>query len=138
MKRIALLLFVSLIGISCSMNDDYNDFYYGIVPVESFELPESFNYGEVYTIILLYKIPTNCHSDPKLYYEKENQTRIIAIQSIVANRDNCEPIPEESLKELKFQFHASSQTPYIFKFYKGNDENGVEIFEEVTVPVINQ
>jgi hypothetical protein len=137
MKKIALLLFVTLISISCSMNDDFNDYYYGIIPVESFELPASFELGQVYTITLFYKIPTNCHSNPTLYFEKDGKTRTIAIQSVVANRANCEAVPEEVTKELKFQFEVTSSTPYLFKFYKGNDENDEAIYDEVTVTVDN-
>lgn len=135
MKKLFLLLFVSLIGISCSISDDSSDFYYEILPVESFIVPSSFDLGQIYTITLSYKRPNDCHTNPALYFERNGTIRTIAIQSLVANRKDCIAVPDEELKEVKFKFEVLSSTPYVFKFYKGDDENGESIFESVTIPV---
>lgn len=137
MKKIFLLLFVSFLALSCSIDDGANDYYYEILPVESNDLPESFEFGKIYTITLTYKRPTDCHGNATLYFEKEGSTRTIAIQTIVANKNNCEAVPNEDSRELKFQFEVLSDTPYVFKFYKGEDEAGEALFESVTVPIIN-
>jgi hypothetical protein len=137
MKKIALLLLLSVIGISCSMDNDVNDFYYDIIPIESYVLPPSFQFGESYTINLTYKRPTDCYTKPTLYFERHGAFRTVAIQSLVANRTDCEPVPEEAAKEFAFQIEVASSSPYIFKFYKGKDANGIEIYEEVVVPVAN-
>lgn len=137
MKKLALLLFVSLIGISCSIDDDNGNYYYDVLPVESFELPTSFEFGKVYIVSLKFKRPTDCYTNPSLYFEKNGKIRTIAIQSLVANRKDCEAVPNEIAQELKFNFEVLTTTPYVFKFYKGTDENGVDIYEEVTVPVNN-
>ena len=135
MKKLFLLLFVSLIGISCSIGDDSSKYYYEVLPVETYVVPTSFDLGQVYTITLTYKRPTDCHTNPALYFERNGKIRTVAIQSLVANRDNCEAVPNEEPQELKFQFEVLSNTPYVFKFYKGDDENGESIFESVTIPV---
>ena len=137
MKKLALLIFVSFIGISCSTDDNLNDFYYDVLPVESYELPPVLEYRQVYTFKLTYKRPTDCYTNPSLYFERNGKTRIVAIQSLVANRTDCVAVPDELSRELKFQFEVTSTTPYVFKFYKGKDANGMEIYEEVTIPVNN-
>ena len=135
MKKIFLLIFVSFIGISCSLNDDTSDYYYEILPVESYVLPPSFELGQIYTITLKYKRPTDCHINRSLYFERNGKIRTVAIQSLVSDGENCVFLLNEEPKELKFQFEVVSPTPYIFKFYKGEDENGESLFESVTVEV---
>jgi hypothetical protein len=39
--------------------------------------------------------------------------------------------------EVSFNFYVTNTGSYIFKFYKGEDANGQNIFEEVEIPVIN-
>ena len=135
MKKLVFVLFVSLIGISCSVDDVKSDYYYEILPIESYELPTSFELGKIYTIKVSYKRPTDCHTKPSLYFEKNGNTRTIAIQSLVVNRGDCQPVPDEEPKEGTFQFEVLSSEPYLFKFYKGQNENDEDVFEEVTVPV---
>ena len=137
MKKLVLLLLVSLMGISCSLSDDNNSYYYEILPVESYEIPTSFELGQIYTIKLMYKLPSDCHSDPKLYYEKNGQIRTVAVQTFVANRDDCNFIANEDVYELTFKFEVVNSEAYVFKFYKGEDENDEPIFENVTIPVTN-
>lgn len=136
MKKLLLLLFVSLIAISCS-TDEGNNYYYEILPIESFEVPTSFDFGKVYTLTVFYKRPTDCHTNPSLYFEKKDSTRIIAIQSLVLDRNDCKAVPNEESRKGSFQFEVLSSKPYVFKFYKGQDENDQDIFEEVTIPVNN-
>lgn len=137
MKKIVLLLLVSLIGISCSVSDDHVNYHYEVLPVESFELPESFKLGEIHYITLKYKRPNDCYVSPSLYFEKDEQIRTIAIQTLVANLNECATVPDEGTKELTFRFEVVSSTPYVFKFFKGKDENDQPVFESVTIPVNN-
>ena len=63
-------------------------------------------------------------------------TRTIAIQSIVMNQSNCTEISaEEPSLEATLNFSVVYNETYLFRFYKGKDENGEDIFEEVEVPV---
>ena len=138
MKKLVLLLLVSLIGVSCSISDDdSNNYSYEILPVESFEIPSSFELGQIYTIKLMYKLPSDCHTNPSLYFEKNGQIRTVAVQSFVANRDDCNFIANEDVYELTFKFEVVNSEAYVFKFYKGEDENGEPIFENVTIAVTN-
>lgn len=137
MKNLILLLFVSLIGISCSDDNDRPAYHYEILAIDSFEAPAFFNLGEVHTITLFYKRPNDCHTDQSLYFEKKDSTRTVAIQSLVFDSNNCQEFPNEDPIKGTFQFEALSTSTYLFRFYKGKDENGANIFEEVSIPVIN-
>lgn len=137
MKKIVLLLFVSLIALSCSVEDNNIDYHYEVLPVESFILPDSFKLGEVQLIYISYKRPTDCYVNQSVYFEKFEDIRTIAVQSMVAKLKDCDTIPDEASKELVFRFKVLNTTPYVFKFYKGEDESGNSIFENVTIPVTN-
>lgn len=138
MKKIFLILFVTLMALSCTVEDGNKKYYYyEILPIDSFEIPESFELGKVYTLSVFYKKPNDCHENAALYYEKNDSIRIIAIQSQVIDKNNCIPFVDEEATKGTFEFEATGYDSYIFKFFKGTDENGVDTFEEVTIPVIN-
>ena len=75
-----------------------------------------------------------CHSFYDLFYRRDGASRTVAINSIVENDLVCtEPIIE---KEYSFVVNVSQSEDYIFKFWKGTDNSGNDIFDEVIVPVI--
>jgi hypothetical protein len=136
MKRILFLVSLVFLLNSCSMEDDSINYHYEILPVDSFELPESFVFGQTYPIKIYYKRPTTCHGFDGFYYDSHMNTRTIAIQSIVMNQSNCLEISaEEPSLEATLNFSVVYNETYLFRFYKGKDENGEDIFEEVEVPV---
>lgn len=136
MKRIIFIISLVFLLNSCSMDDDSIDFHYEILSVDSYELPESFVFGQTYPIKIYYKRPTTCHGFDGFYYESHMNIRTIAVQSIVVNQSNCVEISsDEPALEAILNFNVVYQDTYIFKFYKGKDENGQDIFEEVEVPV---
>ena len=52
------------------------------------------------------------------------------------NQSNCLEISaEEPSLEATLNFSVVYNETYLFRFYKGKDENGEDIFEEVEVPV---
>ena len=136
MKRILFLVSLVFLFNSCGIDDDTINYHYEILPVDSFELPESFVYGHNYPIKIYYKRPTTCHAFDGFYYESHLNTRTIAVQSIVVNQNNCEDINfNDPAMEATLNFSVVYHDTYLFKFYKGKDENGENIFEEVEVPV---
>lgn len=135
MKKTILLFLIALLSFSCSVNDDTPQYYYEILPIESFEVPPSFNYGEIYNITVYYKRPSTCHVNPSLYFERKDSTRIIAVQSIVLKEKGCDNLIHIEPTKGTFKFEVKSTNSYIFKFYKGKDENNQNTFEEVIIPV---
>jgi len=136
MKRILILFGLVFLLNSCSMDDDSINYHYEILPVDSYEIPESFEFGQTYTIKIYYKLPTTCHVFDGFYYNSYLNTRTVAVQSVVVNQSNCVEIDvDEPALQNTFEFNVVYNETYLFKFYKGKDENGNEIFEEVEIPV---
>ena len=137
MKKFALFILLITTLTGCTLDNDNRDTYtYEVLAVDSYTLPEKFTLGNTYEIKLKYTKPTACHSFQGIYYSKELNTRTVAIQTAVNNNQVCtQSIPVAS--EVSFNFYVTNTGSYIFKFYKGKDAAGVDLFEEVEVPVVN-
>ncbi|MFY8187273.1 MAG: hypothetical protein ACOVLC_04875 [Flavobacterium sp.] len=135
-----LLLFIALpllflVNNACTPNEG-SEYHYEVLPVESFEVPESFILGETYEILVRYNRPTTCHYFSNIYWDKNLNERIIGVQALVEQRNNCLPSPEgEMLFTRTFNFLVTSNGSYIFKFFKGHDEESNPIFETIEIPV---
>lgn len=140
MKKIALLLIAAITIMSCSLEESNEPrFYYEVLPVEGFEVPQGVYLGQNYEIKMTYKMPSSCHVYEGCYYKTEGYTTIVGIQTYVLESEDCEEFENQELIETSFTFKVdglqNALQPYIFKFYKGKDTNGNDIFEEVSVPV---
>ena len=139
MKKLILILVVITVW-SCSTDDALvDDFSFEILPIhEVIDMPESVNYNDVYTIRYTYSLPSTCHSFSDLYYLTEGQFRTVAVISRVIEETNtviCEPL-EEELVEGVFQFTVLNNAgTYIFRFWQGVDENGVDQYLVYEVPI---
>jgi hypothetical protein len=134
MKKSILLLIGLLVFYSCLNNDnDIPNYTYRYLPIDSAITPASFTLGEIDTITVKYSLPNDCYSFDRIHYETKDTTRIVAVSaSVLLEVDCAEKIIQE---EKKFAVKASQEEDYVFKFYKGEDSNGENIFEEVIVPV---
>jgi len=136
MKKIALLLALAATVFSCTPdNNDGDNFNFNILPVESYVLPESFKLGETYEIKLKYQRPTSCHIYQGLFYDKNLNTRTIAIQTATNANQVCNLLIPP-LSDVSFNFMVTATGSYIFKFYKGKDANDKELFESVEIQVV--
>lgn len=134
MNKKILLLLTIICFTSCSdSNSDVGSFTLVDLPVDSYILPESFIFGEQYNITVTYTLPDGCHSFNNLFYEIKDTSRIIAIRAFVDLDRECTTavFTEEHL----FVEEITQEEDYVFKFFKGQDNDGENIFEEVTVPV---
>lgn len=140
MKKIifVLLTFVFVLN-SCSVDDNEPNIHYVVLPVSSYSAPDSFAFGETYPIDLYYKRPTTCHFYEGIYFERVDATRIIGIQCGVRELSGCETLDPETTDSIKvsMDFIVIYHEPYTFKFYKGTNEQGEDIFEEKIIPVVN-
>jgi hypothetical protein len=132
MKKIFLFVFASALFLSCSNNDKFN-FEYSFIPIDEITAPTSFTYGEVDTLKIKYSLPNGCYYFNDVYYEYKDSTRIVAVRALRELNTNC----TEALitEEYNLLVKASQEEDYVFKFWKGTDNNGDNIFEEVVVPV---
>lgn len=135
-KKFIISTILLLTLVSCSLDDDSNsNLSLTTLPIKSYIVPESFIFGETYTITVTYELPDDCHSFYDLFYQYEGISRKVAINAFVDNDANCTQVIEE--KEISFPVQARQREDYIFKFWIGEDSSGENIFEEVIVPVIN-
>ncbi|PQB02976.1 hypothetical protein BST83_16595 [Polaribacter filamentus] len=134
MKKFTLLLFGLLVFYSCLNNDkDELNYSFDYLPIDEAIAPVSFTYGQIDTITVKYSLPNGCYHFNEIYYETIDTTRIVAISAFVELNSHCTlAIIQE---EKKIPVKASQVEDYVFKFYKGKDSNGENIFEEVVVPV---
>jgi hypothetical protein len=135
MKKFTLLLIGLLVFYSCLNNDnDTPNFSFEYLPIDSVITPASFIFGETDTITVKYTLPNSCYEFRNIYYEYKDTTRIVAINTFL---DLSNSICEKNLiqKEYKIAVLAEQEEDYLFKFWKGTDDNGKNIFEEVIVPV---
>ena len=71
MKKFFLLILFALSIVSCSLNDDnVPNYHYEILPVDSFVVPDTFDFGATHQVKLFYKLPTICHSFRGVYFDK--------------------------------------------------------------------
>ena len=133
MKKFLLIVITCLSLGSCS-SDDPAMYRLEILPVESYIVPQSFVFRDTYVIKLNYKRPTTCHALHGIYFRAIENSRTIGIQSTFSLQDYCQDYTGEAF-ETSFDFYVNSMETYIFRFYKGKDENNNDIYESVEIPV---
>ena len=132
MKKVISLLALFFLFNSCSTEG--TNYTFELLPIQSVDLPTEFTLGQTYPITVHYKLPTSCHYFNQLYYDKNLNVRTIAVESAVADRNNCMATPNDA-STYTFNFYVTSNGSYIFKFYQGKDDNGNDIFLQYEVPV---
>ncbi|WP_158975070.1 hypothetical protein [Cellulophaga sp. L1A9] len=127
-----LLLLLSLAG--CNLEDTEN-FRFVAFPIESVELPESFDLNETYEIKVKYLRGSDCAFFEGFDIVKEDTTirNVAAIGSMLIDSDDCNEVLEEV--ETSFNFIVLYSDTYLFKFYTGENENGEAEYLEIEVPV---
>lgn len=137
MKKYIVILLTALFVCSCNLDDGTNETSNVVLPIESIQLPSEFVLNEEYDIPFTFVRPTDCHSYENIFVIAENETRTIAVKSVVYINPNCVALTENNIAEQSFKFKVLYDQTYVFRIWKGIDESGGEIYEEVAVPVIN-
>lgn len=135
LKKITLILFLTLFSISCSLDDNEPNYRFEILEIESVVVPDELHLGETHSFIIRYRRPTSCHGFNSFYYDKNLNTRTVAVQGIVLESNNCLPL-ENDIQEETLDFFVTNNGSYIFKFFQGKDDNGQDVFLEYEIPVI--
>jgi len=140
MKKIAFLFLISIFILSCNVGDDGGDngsdvLRFEFLPIQNADLPESFELNETYQIAVSYYRPSSCHSFNDFYYQSHDNERTIAVINQVINSPSCEEFTD-NLVEVSFNFVAKLPQTYVFKIWKGLDENDNDLYQVVEVPVI--
>lgn len=133
-KKILILAFLTLTFNSCSLDSDTPNFGYETLPIKEAIVPDEFQFGSTYTITVKYGLPSTCYSFHELYYQYDGTSRIVAINAMIYYDEACRDVATE--KEYDFPVSVTQSEDYVFKFWKGKDSNGQDIFDEVVVPVV--
>lgn len=133
MKKVFFVIFILLLTVSCS-DDDSSNYHYELLPVEEADVPDEFVYGQIYYISVKYIRPTECYVYNDVLYEYDYDARNIAVISTVVEDNDCEIIDSE--EELTIRVQALQTSPYIFRFWQGDDDDGDPIYLEIVVPVV--
>ena len=133
MKKIILLFAGLFLFYACLNNEDQINFGYEILPIDEFTTPIAFTFGEKDTVKVKYTLKNSCYNFDNIYYEYQDTARIVAVRAIVNLDENCTDVSTQ--REFDIVVTATQREDYLFKFYKGVDANGENIFEEVVVPV---
>ncbi|WP_051269822.1 hypothetical protein [Flavobacterium suncheonense] len=126
-KLFFIVTFIAFALSSCSSDDGQEDVTYELLPIQEVTLPSTFKTNQDNIIEVRFLRPTTCHGFNSFYYEKEGMTRTVAVEAIVFNGNECEPLTESiATQNLKFRPEATGE--YTFKFWQGKDEQGTDIF----------
>ena len=141
MRNLTVFILISLLLMSCSDDDKINSFFLETVPVENVTIPESFVSGETTVISYTYLRPTTCHIFNDLYYTIDgNQRTVVVINRVFEDEGNgnfCTDLEDEIItRTFNFKVINDIGTAYTFRFWKGEDENGEDIYLTVDVPVL--
>tara|TARA_R100001369_G_scaffold13407_1_gene27742 strand:- start:529 stop:939 length:411 start_codon:yes stop_codon:yes gene_type:complete len=135
MKKYLLSIVVVIVTLtSCNIDDDVPSFYLEVLPIESVEMPEQFIYGEIHEIFIDYIRPSSCYVFNDFLYQINEQERTVGIINTVYTDNACEENAETVT--VSFQFNVTSFETYVFKFYQGEDEDGIDEYLIMEVPVV--
>ena len=135
MKKLVFLVLALVTLASCSIDDDSNQFYNEILPIESVDIPEEFVLGKIYPITVKYIRPAGCYAFFDFYYSRDLNQRTVAVVNSVFPNQNC-GLTEEAEVEATFNFKVTSNGTYVFKFWQGKDDSGTDLYYIVEVPVV--
>lgn len=135
MKKLLLVFFSVLLFSGCSAEDDSDNIMQNLAPVLSVDLPDSFDFGKSYTIEIIYKRPTNCHTFSGLDVARNANVIVIGVvTSFRTSNTNC--VDSGNLQaSATINFVAERDDFYIFKFWQGKNAAGRDEFLTVEVPV---
>ncbi|RTY95960.1 hypothetical protein [Flavobacterium sp. GT3R68] len=133
MKKLVFLMIFALALGSCSVGDDTNSEFV-VLPAEGAVMPNKFKVDSVSVITVKYRRPTNCHIFNGFYYDVNGTTRTVAINAVKLHQNNCQD-DSETLFEVPLNFRPTTDGSYVFKFWIGDDANGMEQYLSYDVEV---
>lgn len=135
MKRYILILLTIISLSACSPDNDGDlNYHFEYVPITEVDVPSEFTLGETYEIRVNYTLPNGCFNFYRYDYIYDATSRRIGTIAIVNNDTNCTQATIEG--EYTISVEARQSEPYVFMFWQGTDNQGIDQYLIVEVPVI--
>lgn len=134
MKKI-LVLIVLACFFSCNIdNNEQEDFFLEIMPIESVDIAQEFILGQSHEITVNYTRPNNCYQFNDFIFQPNGLTRTVAVVDTVYDDPACSSSAINA--SVSFELSVMSLETYVFQFYQGEDENGEDQYLIIEVPVV--
>lgn len=129
MKKILLTTILALVFVftSCDIYED-EPIYIQVSAITEVTNPNQYAKDSITEIPVKFKLPSQCHVFRKFYYEALDFNRLVAIESLKSGDNIC--AQDEELKTAVLRFKPTSLGTYHFKFWLGEDAQGVDQFIE--------
>ena len=132
MIHLLFAVLTSLTLMSCGFDDNQN-VYLEIVPVSVIEMPTKYKVDSITQIPISYIRPTVCHQFSNFYYNSIGNERTVAVYCLTNGQQNCAASTNEITVPLNFKPKAIGT--YNFRFWTGEDDNGVNQYMEYEITV---
>ena len=134
LKGLPVLFFLLSVA-GCDVSDDGANYYFVPLQITGVTVPESFQLNETYEIGVTYLRPNSCTGFQGFDVISQDSADTV-IRRVVAigaefQEASCPEVNEEL--QASFQFICLYSKPYLFRFYTGDDANGVPQYLEVEV-----
>ncbi len=132
--RIYIFLFVSLFFSSCQLDVEEDNFHLEKIRAFDIQIPDNLVVGSEHSLSFKYALVNGCYSFYEMEYDiPSNNMRVITALAEVANTEIC--TQEYSEETYTFPFRPTESKTYIFKFWIGENNQGVAEFEEFELVV---
>lgn len=129
------LSFLLVLGLfSCNLDDNNSNYHFLPLQITDVGLPESFDLNATYEVSVTFIRPNSCVFFEGFDIRKTGTTvRNVVVVGSELEGQECAQVIEEVTET--FNFLVLYTEPYVFRFWAGEDENGVSEYIEITVPV---
>lgn len=135
--RAYFYIFLSLILFSCQIDPEDENTRIEKIAAFDIQLPETMIVDFEYTISFSYALPNGCYSffgyDVESNDIPEKNVRLVYAFAEVANAEICSL---EYIEDIySFTFTPDESKTYLFKFWNGQDDEGIDQYEEIELIV---
>ncbi|MUP45177.1 hypothetical protein E0K83_05395 [Gramella sp. BOM4] len=142
MKKLVFILMAVFAVTGCSEDDDALNVTYELAEIVANDLPEEFEFGEVYEVTVTYVLESRCHQFIGLDAQRGNavgedrrQIYVAAI-SILDQDAACDTSIGGEQGTAKFSITIDEEEEYTFNFLVG-ESNNEPVYQTVVVPVVD-
>lgn len=123
MKKFFVFMLFAVVTVSCSIDDDVQNYHFEFIETLNAEFPEEMFVGDTYEVSLFYNLPNTCYSVSGIDYRyTADFERTVAIVATVYEDSECDPIDTTEPYNVSFNFVPSMAGTYTFMFVSGYDE----------------